>query len=475
MSIFQKNHSHERHTEHTSTRFFTGLVLGVCGVGMAMVALLFLSSFAKSSSSTSVAAEINTGEKQNGAAPSDFEKKPAPKMSIEDRYQEALQKSSDIHGIYMTADVANDGGVPATRLRNHLIQIATSTEINAIVIDVKEVCGPEYNAEKIKQLVQTLHENNLWAIARIASFKDASQIEAHPDWYLWRNTAIATKDNCLYKHSLRAPKGSTTAEHPLWRDNTGGYWLDPAHPEVRQYLVDIGKKMIDLGFDELQFDYMRFPSDGDVKNAHYPAWDGQSQKYQVLKSFFQDLHDNLRAYRPDIVLSADLFGNVATVGQDIGIGQRLEDLGDAFDYLSFMVYPSHYYGGFAVPTDAEHKLPAVSMNLDQARRHPDVVIARSLIIARDFLDGQNPWRIIGNTKASSTASTTPTSPLKARSKARIRPWLEDFFHESDQAAGRPYGSQKVRMQIDAAETTENHGWLLWDAGNVYTEGALKPK
>jgi hypothetical protein len=401
----------------------------------------------------------------------------------EELLTEALEKSKNIKGLYMTAEVANDSGVGATRLRNRLIYFATSTEINGLVIDVKEVCGPEYNEERIKNLIRMLHENNIWAIARIVVFKDHSQIEVHPEWYLKRKSPIAAGNECWNKRHLRVKPEKLQAlspkpQLPFWQDKRGGYWLDPAHPEVRQYILNFSKKIIDLGFDELQFDYIRFPSDGDVEKAIYPAWDGKTPKYEVMKSFFEFLNKNLKEYKPDIILSADLFGYAAIRAGDVGIGQRLDDIGDNFDYISFMVYPSHYYSGFYLPADPVRNLPALNYNRFQVRAHPDDIVLRSMLFARDFLDGK-----ISTSSSvhlpSAVSSTTATSSIEIvehpirRSKARLRPWLEDFFHEEDKAAGRPWGKEKVRLQIDAAEKAEGRGWLLWNAANLYTESALR--
>ena len=129
----------------------------------------------------------------------------AQKKSPEELREEALARSSDIRGLYMTADVANDQGVGATRLRNYIIELAKTTEINGIVIDVKEVCGPDYNQKHLKKLLDELHRNNIWAIARIVVFKDASQINAHTEWYLKRTSPKKVSDQCANKKYLRSP------------------------------------------------------------------------------------------------------------------------------------------------------------------------------------------------------------------------------------------------------------------------------
>jgi len=407
-----------------------------------------------------------------------------PQKTTEELIKEAKEKSSNIKGLYMTADVASDLGAGATRLRKRLIDIAEKTEINGLVIDVKEVCGPDYNEKNIKALLEELKQKNIWAVARIVVFKDASQTEAHPEWYLKRKSAAVFKDECWKKKHLRAKPDSNqllvTSNYILWQDKRGGWWLDPASDGARQYILEFSKKMIDLGFQEIQFDYIRFPSDGDVDKAIYPSWDGETAKYSVMKSFFEFLNKNLKAHKPDIILSADLFGYAAIRAGDVGIGQRLDDIGGNFDYISFMVYPSHYYSGLYMPADLGRGLPAINYNFSQARSNPGEVVYRSLIFARDFLDGKISTStfsyLVPQKQATSTLISTSTieavpNPIK-RSEARLRPWLEDFFHEEDKSAKRPFGTEKIRLQIDAAEKSENHGWLLWNAANVYTENAL---
>jgi hypothetical protein len=116
-------------------------------------------------------------------------------------------------------------------------------------------------------------------------------------------------------------------------------------------------------------------------------------------------------------------------------------------------------------------LPEVNFTFAEARKNPAVVVERSLRIARDFLDG----KVSAATSSLMIASSTTPGAIKnlmSVSRVRIRPWLEDFFHEDDRAAGRPWGVEKVRLQVEGAEKVEQHGWLLWNAANVYTENSL---
>lgn len=439
-------------------KFLIGFLLGLCA-GAVIIGLFFF--VARRISKAGWAGVSIAGLFEGGG---DAEV-PAIK-TVEERIAWVRERSQNVKALYMTADVARADNLGGKSLRENIIALAERTEINGIVIDVKEVCGPDYDPESLRVLLESLHQKNIWTIARMTVFKDASQVEAHPEWYVTRNVSKPAGDECIRKRHLRAkPVGdqlSIASNQPFWRDRRGGYWLDPASEGARRYILDFAREIVNLGFDELQFDYIRFPSDGDVKYAVYPSWDRRMPKYEVIRNFFEFLVANLKMHKPEIILSADLFGYVATHTEDAGIGQRLADVGDSFDYISFMVYPSHYYSGLSLAADPARNLSPVNLTASQARTHPDVVVERSLRFARDYLDGVH---------ASSSATTTSLSAL--RDSVRLRPWLEDFFHEEDRVAGRPFGAQKVRMQIDAAERVEKHGWLLWNAANVYTEGALR--
>jgi len=362
--------------------------------------------------------------------------------TVAERVAQAKQRSEHAKGAYMTNIVATDRGRAARGLREDIVALLDRTELNAVVIDIKEVTGGAQLSPALGELVRALRERGVWVIARQVVFKDDSQEAAHPDWYLQKKAG------------------------GIWRDNRRGSWLDPASSDVWTYQRDIAKQAIDLGFDEIQFDYIRFPSDGKIADIIYPVYDEARPRHAVLAEFFQYLNRELRGYKPEIILSADLFGYVALQqGADLGIGQRLADIGANFDYISLMVYPSHYYSGFQVAADAERGLPALfypyraADPADTAVAHPYEVIHRSLLIAGDILAGH----------ASSTAmeSTRPSS-------AKLRPWLQDFSLGVDSARGIRYGPAEIEAQIRAAEDAGASGWLLWSPDNVYSEAALRP-
>ncbi len=366
--------------------------------------------------------------------------------SLEERIREAKERSLNVKGVYMTAAVANDQGQAAIFLRENILKLIDETELNGIVIDVKETEGREIT-KNLNPLIQRLEAKGIWTIARIATFRDNSQIAAHPDYYLKR------------------PDGK------IWRDRKGNAWMDPMSPGARDYIMNFSKEVADLGFDELQFDYIRFPSDGDTANIIYPFYQASTTlKHAALADFFSFLHRGLKEYKPEIILSADLFGYAAIQREDLGIGQRLEDIGDYFDYISLMLYPSHFYSGFYVPADALRNLSAISLPYDSKVKteitsaNPGPVVLRALYAASDILAGLN------SVAATSTAaiSESPYPP-----PAKLRPWLQDFDLDADTRRGIQYDAAAVRAQIDAAEAAGAHGWLLWNPTNTYTERVLK--
>src|SRR3989344_159536 len=367
--------------------------------------------------------------------------------TLAERIREARERSQNVKGLYMAAAVANDQGQAAIFLREKILRLTDETELNGVVIDVKETEGREIT-ENLYPLIQRLKAKEIWTIARIATFRDNSQIAAHPDYYLKRT------------------------DGKIWRDRKGNAWMDPASPGARDYMMGFSKEVADLGFDELQFDYIRFPSDGDTANIVYPFYQASTTpKHKALADFFSFLHQGLKEHKPEIILSADLFGYAAIKREDLGIGQRLEDIGNYFDYISLMLYPSHFYSGFYVPADPVRNLAAISMpyrakNISvTASANPYEVVFRSLNAASDILAG----KFVG----ASTSSTAATTSPKKISDAKLRPWLQDFDLSSDSSLGIFYDAKAVRAQIDAAEKAGASGWLLWSPTNTYTERALK--
>ena len=302
---------------------------------------------------------------------------------------------------------------------------------------------------KINALIKKLHDEGIYVIARITVFQDPVLAKARPD------LAIHSKAKCQVSGVKCQVSPST-----LWLDNKKLAWIDPAAEEAWNYNITIAKDAASRGFDEINFDYIRFASDGDLKDMIFPSTQIDTDKTQintdnnynsvalrrkVIKSFFKYLREQL----PNIKISADLFGLVTVNKDDMGIGQIIEDAYEYFDYVSPMVYPSHYAKGF--------------IGYQNPAKYPYEVIKYSMDSALSRLTTHN----LRLTTATSTTISTTTSSL-----VKLRPWLQDFN------LGAKYDAKMVKEQIqavyDAASSTPElaNGWMLWNPANNYTRDAL---
>ncbi|MCK4781431.1 family 10 glycosylhydrolase [Candidatus Parcubacteria bacterium] len=349
--------------------------------------------------------------------------------------KKVLELSNNTKGVYMTKLIANSRpqDLTARKILQDIKKLLDETELNAVVIDVKEVDGFELS-DSLKKLIKELHKKDIWVIARFVAFRDSALIKERPELYLKKQDGA------------------------LWQDEKGYFWLDPASSQVQKYLLDLCYEVIDFEFDEIQFDYIRFPAKD--RGAVYPIYNKNDEKREAIRNFFLKIRNNLRAYKPDIILSVDLFGETATRFVSSEIGQDLADAVDIFDYVSFMLYPSHFFQGFQVggvyfPYENEDITKVVSSN-------PYQVILRSIFSGSDYLS-----------LSYSENKLQPQCPGKGFSflfcpQAKIRPWLQDFDLKSDTSRGIFYDAEKIKAQIKAAEDSDASGWLIWDPSNIYT-------
>ncbi len=352
---------------------------------------------------------------------------------------------SEVRALYITGYA---GG--SSKKVEYFFDLLKTTELNAVVLDIKDYTGmvsyvndiplvKQYQAyerkiPRINALIKRFHDAGVYVIGRIAVFQDAALVAARPDLAL---------------------RSKTTGE--VWRDYKKVPWLDTASQEAWAYNVEIARDALTRGFDEINFDYIRFASDGNLKDITYPFFDSATTLKQTkLKEFFAFL----RAQLPTAKLSADLFGLVTVNTDDLGIGQYLEDALPYFDYIAPMTYPSHYNPGFiGFPKPAEFPYEVVKYSIDKA-------------LAR-----MNAYDL--QLSARNASSGLPaTQPLL---QAKLRPWIQDFN------VGATYDATKVRAQIQAvydavlppgavaSPSAYKNGWMLWSPSNVYTKGALLPK
>ena len=184
-------------------------------------------------------------------------------------------------------------------------------------------------------------------IGRIAVFEDPQYSKARSDLAIYNTT-----------------KTSDLSKPVLWKDNNGLSWMDPASKDVWDYNISLAKDALNNhGFDEVNFDYVRFPSDGNADDMGFPAWNEKTLMSDVIKNFFHYLRTNL----PNEKISVDLFGQTTVSKNDMGIGQVIENAFENFDYVAPMVYPSHFINGFiGFANPADHPYEVIKYSLDGA-------------------------------------------------------------------------------------------------------------
>lgn len=330
-----------------------------------------------------------------------------------------------VKAIYMSQCVVGTKG-----FRDKLVNVADTTEINSLVIDIKDYSGKigfdtdnpklsfavsdECGATDIKEFIGTLHEKNIYVIGRITVFQDPFMSERRPE--------LAVRK---------------ISDGGVWKDRKGLSFIDVGAKEHWDYIVELSKESYNLGFDEINFDYIRFPSDGNMADADYTLSRGKT-KPEALEEFFKYLHRELEP--TGMVMSADLFGMVTTNKDDLNIGQVLERALPYFDYIAPMVYPSHYppnFNGYKDPNDYPYEVVKYAM---------DGAVERA--------------------KAYDISFGTSSPQYTANSYKKMRPWLQDFDYGGD------YDVAEVRAQIKATYDAGLNSWMLWAPSNIYTLGAL---
>lgn len=350
---------------------------------------------------------------------------------------------AQVRGIYMTACAAS-----SSSFRNKLISLIDETELNSVVIDVKDFSGtisfvtkdPRYRQETVsgcrvadmKGLVKMLHEKGIYVIARMTVFQDPYYAKRHPD--------IAVQKE---------------SDKSIWRDYKELAFIDAGATEYWKYIVGLSKEAYSIGFDEINFDYIRYPSDGDMKDIYYPISEErvvsnpEYGKALVLRDFFSFLYTQL--HPTGVKLSADVFGMTTTNTDDLNIGQILEYVTPYFDYVAPMTYPSHYPSGFFGITNPNTDVYKV-VNISVAHAVNRLSATTTVV----FIPG-----------AEIVASSTPPLYKKVtHSSTKLRPWIQDFDY------GGTYGVKEVQAQIQAVHDAGVDSWILWDPSNRYTRGAL---
>ena len=248
-----------------------------------------------------------------------------------------------------------------------------------------------------RQAVAQAHKAGIYVIGRVVSFEDPITAVAHPDMAIHRS------------------------DGSIWTTSGGLAWLNPYSRKAWRYDVDVAVAAAKAGFDEIQFDYTRFPSDGDLSIIRYPGAHPQPMKLTIAAYL---RYAASRVHPLGVRVSADVFGLSAT--RDLGIGQFPSQIGKVVDTIYPMTYPSHYTPG--------------EFNIPNPNAAPRATVADSLRDFRAQLDGE---------------------------QAAVVPWLQDF------SLGRTYSAADVAAQIAAAREAVTGGFMLWNAAGVYTAQELR--
>jgi hypothetical protein len=326
-------------------------------------------------------------------------------------------KPRAVRGLYVNAWAAGS----STRM-SELLDIALRTEINSLVIDIKDASGylshttevalaheigatEEIRIRDLPGLLSRLEQERLYPIARIVIVKDPILVEFRPE--------LAVSDTA----------------GGVWVDSKGLVWLNPYSRKVWDYHVDIAREVALLGFPEIQFDYVRFPDapEEDLGRAVFRGAEGRSKSTAIgeFLEYAREALDDL-----DVQVTADVFGVTTSARRDVGIGQVWETMISAVDVALPMVYPSHYWEG--------------SFGFEVPNAHPYEIVRRAVTDAvqrAELVEGAG----------------------------RTRPWLQDFT-----LGAPPYTSAEVRAQIQATYDAGVDEWILWNPSSRYTESALEP-
>ncbi|MCM1049688.1 MAG: putative glycoside hydrolase [Clostridiales bacterium] len=349
-----------------------------------------------------------------------------------------------VKGIYITGPIAG------SEKMDELITLVEETELNAMVIDVKNdegvvtykmqsdtVLEIEAGVRYIKDmeaLVEKLHEKDIYLIARIVAFKDPYLAEMKPEL------------------SLKTNAGA------VFRDKNGDAWVNPYMQEVWDYLVEIGTQAAQIGFDEIQFDYIRFSTDVNASSVDYGEVAETMTKEEVITGFTEYAYNKLHPL--GVKVSADVFGTIIDNEYDAAlVGQNYQKMAAYLDYICPMVYPSHYSNGvygLEVPDKEPYETVYHAMSESKKKLEPaEDVSANSL----DRTEG--------------TAGVSANSLERTDGTAGVRVWLQDFT--ATWVKGHiTYGAAEVRAQIQAVYDAGYDEWILWNARMNYTKDALLP-
>jgi hypothetical protein len=295
----------------------------------------------------------------------------------------------------------------------NILELIDKTEANAIVVDIKNEYGStlfltsfkqanSYGAHNdrtnrdIKKFMKTMKEKNIYTIARIVTFKDELQAVNNLDYAIKRDDANQT----------------------IWRNHDNIAWVDPFDERSHDYTISIAEEAAKVGFDEINFDYIRFPA---KKGLLYSKKNSQKNRIKAIGRFLDKARARLRKY--GVFISVDTYGNICWAKDDNGIGQTVSSLASHADYLAPMLYPSGFSSG--------------SFYFKYPSEYPYVVVFRSIKTIRDRIPSE-----------------------------RVRPWLQ-YFRDYTRRK-KEYKRDEIQAQIRATEDAGANGWMMWSPSSKYS-------
>ena len=334
-------------------------------------------------------------------------------IETESRKKRFTLEPIKVKALYLTFwGASNNSGT----LKN-ILKLIEETQANAIVVDVKNAFGStsfltsfkqanRYGAQKhrtnrnIQKFIATMKQHHIYTIARIATFKDEIQASHNPKY------ALKRKDNGL-----------------IWRNDDNMAWVDPFDKRSHNYTIRIAEEAAKVGFDEINFDYIRFPAKSGLR---FSKKNNQKNRVRAIESFLDSAKERLQPY--GVFISVDTYGNILwSKKDDSNIGQTLLSLTQHSDYIAPMLYPSGFaYGFFHVKYPADH---------------PYTVIYKSLKHIENRVN-----------------------------LARVRPWLQYFRDYT--AHRRFYKKFEIQEQIRAAKNLHTNGWMMWSPSSKYHKDYL---
>ncbi|QOP46720.1 putative glycoside hydrolase [Sulfurimonas paralvinellae] len=295
----------------------------------------------------------------------------------------------------------------------NILELIDQTEANAVVVDVKNEYGStqfltgfkqanSYGAHKnrtnrnIQKFIATLKARNIYTIARIVTFKDELQAANNPDYAIKKDDENQT----------------------IWRNHDNMAWVDPFDKRSHDYAISIAEEAAKVGYDEINFDYIRFPA---KTGLLYSKENTQKNRILAIESFLDEARVRLRKY--GVFISVDTYGNICWAKDDNGIGQTVTSLAAHADYLAPMLYPSGFSSG--------------SFYFEHPSEYPYEVVFRSVKTIQDRIPSQ-----------------------------RVRPWLQ-YFRDYTRRK-KEYDREEIQAQIKATEDAGTDGWMMWSPSSKYS-------